>query len=86
MLDIGCSTAALRRLLPRDCDYYGCDVAPHAAGALAVDHFRQLDFNRSCDLAAFAGRGIDAIHLGGVLEYLARPAELLRSARRQASD
>jgi SAM-dependent methyltransferase len=81
VLDIGCSTAALRTLLPPDCDYYGCDFTPHARAVLAADHFCQLDFNRSCDLSAFAGRGIDAIHIGGVLEYLLRPAELLRSAR-----
>jgi predicted O-methyltransferase YrrM/SAM-dependent methyltransferase len=77
LLDVGCSTARLKQLLPADFDYYGCDVADHAAGVLAPDHFRQLDFNRTCDLAHFNGHGIDVVHVGGVLEYLQRPQALL---------
>jgi SAM-dependent methyltransferase/predicted O-methyltransferase YrrM len=82
LLDVGCATARLKQLLPPDFDYYGCDVTDHAAGVLAPDHFRQLDLNRSCDLSHFAGRGIDVVHIGGVLEYLERPEELLAACRR----
>src|SRR5262245_60035585 len=82
LLDVGCSTAVLQRLLPADYDYYGCDVADHACQSLDADHFRQIDLNRSCDLSAFAGRGIAVIHVGGVLEYLECPDELVGELRR----
>lgn len=81
VLDVGCSTAQLRRLLPDDWEYYGCDIADHALESLGSDHFRCVDLNRSCDLSWFANRGIEAIHIGGVLEYLERPGESLRSLR-----
>jgi SAM-dependent methyltransferase len=81
LLDLGCSTGTLRGLLPSDFDYHGCDVAPHAAAWLDADHFRQLDFNSGGDLSAFASRGIDALHAGGLLEYLHDPAALLAGAR-----
>jgi 2-polyprenyl-3-methyl-5-hydroxy-6-metoxy-1,4-benzoquinol methylase len=81
LLDVGCSTAAMRRVLPPEFEYYGCDIADHAAAALGADRFRQIDFNQTCDLSAFAGRQIDLIHIGGVLEYLDRPCELLRALR-----
>lgn len=44
---------------------------------LRPDHFQQLDFNHTCDLTHFNGRGINVIHVGGVLEYLERPQALL---------
>lgn len=81
LLDVGCSTAALRRCLPRGFDYYGCDVTDHALGVLGPERFRQLDFNQSCDLSFFASRGIDVACIGGVLEYLERPRELLEALR-----
>jgi SAM-dependent methyltransferase len=81
LLDVGCSTGTLRRLLPADCEYYGCDVTDHARALLGNDRFAQLDFNRSSDLSAFAGRGINVVHVSGVLEYLKHPADLLASAR-----
>jgi SAM-dependent methyltransferase len=82
LLDVGCSTAALRRLLPADFHYHGCDITDHARHNLPPGHFLQKDFNVDCDLAAFAPARIDVIHIGGVLEYLERPAELLRELRR----
>jgi SAM-dependent methyltransferase len=82
LLDVGCATARLKQVLPPDFDYYGCDVTDHAASVLASDHFRQLDLNRSCDLAHFAGQGIDVVHVGGVLEYLERPQALLDACHR----
>jgi SAM-dependent methyltransferase len=82
LLDVGCSTAMLRKLLPDDFDYYGCDIADHAGAVLGHDRFRQLDFDRDCDLSTFEGRGIDVVHVGGVLEYLERPAELVERLRR----
>jgi len=81
ILDAGCSTGTLETLLPRDFAYYGCDVTDHAQARLAPGRFRQIDFNRSSDLSAFAGEGIDMVHIGGVLEYLDRPQEFLRSTR-----
>jgi hypothetical protein len=81
LLDVGCSTAAMRRLLPPDFEYYGCDITDHAQAVLGPDRFRQIDFNQSCDLSAFEGRQIDAVHIGGVLEYLERPCEVLRALR-----
>jgi SAM-dependent methyltransferase len=81
LLDVGCSTAAMRRLLPRDFEYYGCDIADHARASLGADRFRQIDLNESCDLSPFAGRQIDLVHIGGVLEYLDRPCELLSAVR-----
>jgi SAM-dependent methyltransferase len=81
LLDLGCSTATMRRLLPADFVYHGADVATHAGRTLDAVHFQQVDFNRNCDLSAFADRRIDVLHAGGLLEYLSRPAELLSSAR-----
>jgi SAM-dependent methyltransferase len=82
LLDVGCSTTALRRLLPPDFHYYGCDITDHARQSLEPGHFRQMDFNVNCDLQAFAQESIDVIHIGGVLEYLERPPELLQDLRR----
>jgi SAM-dependent methyltransferase len=82
ILDVGCSTAALRRLLPADFDYYGCDIADHALATLGSDRFRQMDFNRDCDLSPFAGKRIEVVHLGGVLEYLHQPGNLLAGLRK----
>lgn len=82
LLDVGCSTATLRRLLPADFDYYGCDVADHAARILPDGHFVRQDLNRYGDLSCFRRRGIDCVHIGGVVEYLERPGELLRELQR----
>jgi SAM-dependent methyltransferase len=81
LLDVGCSTAALRTLLSDDIAYFGCDIADHAAAMLPRGHFQQLDFNRGGDLMVFASQAIDAVHIGGVLEYLEDPRDLLRQAR-----
>ncbi len=78
LLDVGCSTAALRDLLPASFAYYGCDIADHARAKLPPGHFAQVDFNKAVDLSAFVGQGIDVVHIGGVLEYLERPGDLLR--------
>jgi 2-polyprenyl-3-methyl-5-hydroxy-6-metoxy-1,4-benzoquinol methylase len=81
LLDVGCATGYLRRLLPADFEYFGCDVTNHASVELPADHFAQVDFNRSADLSFFAGQKIEVLHVGGVLEYLDRPEDLLTSAR-----
>ncbi|MCI0637457.1 MAG: class I SAM-dependent methyltransferase [Gemmataceae bacterium] len=81
VLDIGCSTAQLRHLLPDDFDYFGCDASDYARQVLPEGHFLQQDFCQSADLAYFQGRGIDLIHIGGVLEYLPHPDTLLQAAR-----
>jgi SAM-dependent methyltransferase len=78
LLDVGCSTAALRSLLPGDFEYFGCDIADHARNAIDANHFLQIDINRECDLSFFANRGVNVVHIGGVLEYLHQPADLLR--------
>lgn len=85
LLDIGCSTATLRTLLPPDFEYFGCDISDHAGSVLPPGHFLQIDFRQGCDLSPFYGRGIDAIHIGGVLEYLDRPGDLLAEARKLIS-
>jgi len=81
VLDIGCSTATLQSLLPADVNYYGCDVTDHARSLLPPGHFEQLDLNENCDLSAFETVELDAIHIGGVFEYLQDPGKLLRCAR-----
>ncbi|HKB01843.1 MAG TPA: methyltransferase domain-containing protein [Gemmataceae bacterium] len=77
VLDIGCSTGIMRRLLPGDCDYYGCDITDHAGARLPPGHFRQIDLNANHDLSYFASRGIRLAHMAGVLVYLNRPGEVL---------
>lgn len=81
VLDIGCSTAIMKSLIGDGLEYFGCDIADAHGGRLDQDHFRRIDFNDSTDLSMFAGKGIDAVHIGGVLEYLERPETLLRAAR-----
>ena len=81
LLDVGCSTGALRDLLPPEFEYFGCDIADHARATLGAERFQQLDFNRDQDLSAFVPQRIDAVHIGGVLEYLERPERLLASVR-----
>ena len=81
ILDVGCSTGMLARLLGPGYEYYGCDIADHAARNLPPGHFLQIDFNGNCDLSPFHGRGIELAHLGGVLEYLEQPARLLKRLR-----
>ena len=81
ILDVGCLTGMLGTLLPADFDYYGCDVADHAGKVLAPGHFRRIDFNQSADLSFFRDANVGLISIGGVLEYLERPQELLRAAR-----
>lgn len=81
LFDIGCSTGMLKRLLPAGVEYYGCDISDQARENLDGEHFQRMDLNVSSDFLYFAGRGIDAIHVGGVVEYLQRPAEMLANAR-----
>jgi len=82
VLDIGCASAVLSQLLPGDFAYFGSDITNDAARTLAPGHFLQRDFNRNQDLSYFSGQSIDAIHIGGVLEYLHSPQVLLSEARR----
>lgn len=86
LLDVGCSTAMLQRLLPDDFVYHGCDVADLAAKSLPADRFLQRDLNISSDLSFFENCRIDTIHIGGVVEYLERPGELLDALRRLVPD
>lgn len=81
LLDIGCSSATLKQLLPADFDYYGCDITRLAEAQLPPGHFLQADFNTGVDLSQFQQQQIDCLHIGGVLEYLHRPKELLQAAR-----
>ncbi len=81
MLDVGCSAGTLRRLLPSDYAYYGCDITDHAAPNLEAGHFRQIDLNATHDLSFFANRGIRVIHMGGFLEYVREPGPLLGKFR-----
>jgi SAM-dependent methyltransferase len=81
LLDVGCSAGTLQRLLPKDYEYFGCDITDHAAH-LGPTHFQQLDLNASQDLSFFEGRGIQLIHMAGFLEYIGQPRELLQSCHR----
>ncbi|HMP16295.1 MAG TPA: methyltransferase domain-containing protein, partial [Gemmatales bacterium] len=81
LLDVGCSAAVLKELLPEDMVYFGADISSVAAPLLPPGHFLQIDLNRTTELAFFQNKQIDSIHLGGVLEYLQDPASLLRSLR-----
>jgi SAM-dependent methyltransferase len=81
VLDIGCSGAALRRLLSHDFTYFGCDITGDAAAQLPAGHFLQCDFNHAQDLSFFFNQSIDVIHIGGLLEYLGEPGHLLAQAR-----
>ena len=58
------------------------DITDHAASRLGPTHFQQLDLNATQDLSFFENRGIQLIHMGGFLEYMGRPRELLRSFHR----
>ncbi|GEM_PF-6098875 len=82
LLDLGCSGAALRALVPASFTYFGCDITDEASRRLPHGHFLQRDFNDSADLSLFADKRIDVIHVGGVLEYLREPDELLIQARK----
>jgi len=82
LLDAGCSAGTLQGLLPEDYEYFGCDITDHAASRLGPAHFQQLDLNATQDLSFFENRGIQLIHMGGFLEYMGRPRELLRSFHR----
>jgi predicted TPR repeat methyltransferase len=82
LLDLGCSGAALRDLLPSSFTYFGCDITDQASKRLPDAHFLQRDFNESADLSFFVGRRIDVMHVGGVLEYLRAPEQLLSEARK----
>jgi SAM-dependent methyltransferase len=82
LLDAGCSVGTLQRLLPADYEYFGCDITDHAARSLGPSHFQQLDLNATTDLSFFENRGIQLIHMGGFLEYIRQPRELLRSFHR----
>lgn len=82
LLDIGCAGATLRDLLPSSFNYFGCDITDRASERLPPGHFIRQDLNASHDLAFFDERGIDVIHIGGVLEYLHEPGAVLEEARR----
>jgi trans-aconitate methyltransferase len=81
LLDVGCATAVLRDLLPPSFVYHGCDIADHARAKLPPGRFAQVDLNTSVDLSTFGDRAIDVVHVGGVLEYLDRPHDLLSGLR-----
>jgi ubiquinone/menaquinone biosynthesis C-methylase UbiE len=81
LLDVGCSAGTLQRLLPAEYEYFGCDITDHGAH-LGPTHCQQLDLNATQDLSSFEDRGIRLIHMGGFLEYMGRPGELLRSFHR----
>jgi SAM-dependent methyltransferase len=83
LLDVGCGPATLRTLLRPDIAYYGSDLIGHAR-PLLDDRFEAQDFNRTCDLSAFADQAIDIVHVGGLLEYLQYPGQLLGEIRRVA--
>ncbi len=85
LLDIGCSGAALRELLPASFVYFGCDLSDEAARRLPEGHFLQCDFNETTNLSFFNDKAITAIHVGGVLEYLRQPEQLLIEARKLVS-
>lgn len=82
LLDLGCSGATLKSLLGPDFVYYGCDIAALAENVLGRDFFQQIDFNDDCDLSRFARQRLDVVHVGGLLEYLQDPEQLLREIRR----
>jgi SAM-dependent methyltransferase len=86
ILDVGCSTGILGRVLGPGYEYYGCDITDHAEQQLPPGRFLQVDFNESCDLTYFRGRGIELAHLGGVLEYLKTPGRMLESLRELLGD
>jgi SAM-dependent methyltransferase len=79
VLDVGCSVGTMRKLLPPEFDYYGCDITDHAGGHLEPGHFQQIDLNETLDLSYFANRGIGTVCISGVLEYIRRPDDLLRT-------
>ena len=81
LLDIGCSGATLRDLLPASYTYFGCDITDEASRRLPNGHFLRRDFNDTAELSFFAAKQIDALHVGGVLEYLREPDQLLIEAR-----
>lgn len=81
VLDVGCSTAALKQLLPEDVEYFGVDISPKAASILPPGHFVQLDFNSDFSLDFFRASNINCVHIGGVLEYLHSPGRLLSMLR-----
>ena len=73
VLDIGCATGHLRRLLP-GAEYVGCDFA--APPVAPEFEFHQRDLNREGlprDLGHF-----DAVVCSGILEYVESPEQLLR--------
>ena len=78
VLDIGCAVGTMRKLLPSDFDYFGCDIADHAGKHLEPGHFQQLDLNATNDLSFFFDRVIRTVNISGVLEYIKRPADLLQ--------
>jgi SAM-dependent methyltransferase len=82
LLDLGCSGATLKSLLTPDFVYYGCDIASWAEDVLGSDFFQQIDFNDEYDLLRFGKQQIDVVHVGGLLEYLQDPEQLLREIRR----
>ena len=86
VLDVGCASGMLGRVLGPAYEYYGCDAKDHAARHLLPGRFLQVDFNDNYDLSHFRGRGIELAHLGGILEYLAAPARLLESLRELLGD
>jgi hypothetical protein len=81
LLDIGCSSATLKELLPPDFEYFGSDITRLAESHLSPAHFLQADFNDRVDLSHFQRHQINCLHIGGVLEYLHRPKELLQAVR-----
>ena len=81
LLDVGCSTGTLRRILPDAITYFGCDITDHARAHLDPGRFLRIDFNDTTDLSFFSGRDINMINISGVLEYLRSPGDLLTAVR-----
>ena len=83
VLDVGCGPATLKGVLGEDFTYYGCDIADVASDTLGAAYFQQIDFNASPEAAGlqvFSDRGVGAVNISGVLEYLDDPGALLRAA------
>lgn len=64
LLDIGCGTATLARLLQKNIAYFGIDIAIHDP----APNLLELDITQN--EIKFVGRSFDIVVMQGVLEYL----------------
>jgi len=84
VLDVGCNTAYLARVIPPNVDYVGLEVVPEI-----VDLARRLHPERrfeQCDVegawpASVTERRFDHVALLAVIEHLGRPERVLEQAR-----